>query len=91
MKVGLVNRGNIVPLICVAVLTSHGANAILERVIDPGMNWTYVIAFGVVTWAWLQLYDFICGDIVHTSIRGTLSYLIEKGVIEESDVDFEDE
>jgi hypothetical protein len=88
---GLINRGNIIPLMSVATLTSYGAISLLEKVVTPGLTWTYVLAVGVTTWAWMHLYDYIFKDIIHTSIRGTLQYLINEGKIKESDVDLEDE
>jgi len=91
IPIGLINRGNIFPLLCVSILTSHGVGSILEKIVEPGLNWTYVLAFGITTWAWIRLYDYIFKDIVTTSIRGTLQFLIQEGKIKQSDVDLEND
>lgn len=88
---GLINRGNIVPLMSMAILTSCGAMSLLDKIITPGLTWTYVLSLFVTTWAWMHLYDSIFKDIVTTSIRGTIQFLIQEGKIKESDVDLEDE
>ena len=88
---GLINRGNIVPLMSVATLTSYGAISLLDKIITPGLTWTYILAFAITTWAWMNLYDYIFKDIVTTSIRGTLQFLIQEGKIKQSDVDLEND